>query len=134
MVKALESPVMQVSATLDNPVSVEFPGPLVLLEGSGVTTPGSPQDLVDSIGPISGSWRLRRVEVVCRADTAFELLVDGAVVKKGYTSQAESTVSLTVEPWAKAAVGDGVKVTLKQTAGPVVDVTARVYYTEHTEA
>jgi hypothetical protein len=134
--KVYESPVSIISVAPGSPpLSIEFPGPMIFLESAPTpTTPGVPQDLIDNVGPASGSWRLRRVEVVCRGYTAFELQVGGAVVKRGYTSQAESTISLPVEPWVGVAVGQGVKLVLAAAGGPAVDVSSRVYYTEHIDS
>lgn len=128
---------VQVTSSPQSPVNIEFPGPLLALASADdlVTTPGTPQNVISGQQPLVGSWRLRRIEVVCRANTAFALVVDGEVVKRGYTSQAEATVSLPVEPWVKVAVGQEVGVSLSQSSGgPAVDVNVRVFYTSHDEA
>ena len=135
MAKALESPVFTasgpVSVVMDNAaITVEFPGPALVLEASSTSTPTILQTLI-SVTPTAGKlWKLRRVEMVSRGYSDFTVLVGGQIKKQGKTSPTESTVSLPFEPWVPAVAPELIEMTYQQDSGPALPIIARIYYTE----
>lgn len=137
-IRALESPLQAVGTItpLDvnvlNTVNTEFPGPQRFVEGTLTSTPNTAQSLITGAAPALGlTWKLRRIEVVSRGYSTFNLKLNGGIVKTGYTSPAESTVSLPIEPWVEMLPTDTIDLTYEQIDGPAIPVTGRIYYTEH---
>lgn len=119
--------------TITNTVNVETPGPSLFKEGLANSTPNVPQTLISvpiNTVPVGKTWRIRRIEVISRAYSVSTAYKNAAIIKKVYNSPVESTVSLSVEPWEVIAPGDTLSLVYDQTDGPIVPITARIYYTE----
>lgn len=136
-IKALESPVVQVSLLQAAPLVVtgalvvEEPGPALSLKSGEVsTTPGTTQTLISEVVPPGKTWRIRGVEVVSRAYGAFTATIATASFKVGKTGPAEPTVMMPCRPYEIAEAGQVVALDFLQAQGPVVPVEARIYYTE----
>lgn len=140
MAIALESPVMQITPTgvvpvsLVSSVNVEYPGPALHFEFNGTSTPGTPQTLITQVVTLGYLWKLRRIEMISRAYSDFRVLLNADIVKTGKTSPAESTVSLPFDPWISLINPSTVSIVYDQVDGPVLDITARLYYTQEIPA
>lgn len=140
MPKALESPVSQISSAtpvaveVTNTVNVETPGPMLFLQTTiFVSDPGSmaPQTLIVNQKPVTGTWRLRRFEVMSRANGSFKLSVNGILIRQILTGASAPSLSFPIEPWVEVSNAGRVDVEYEQGDGPSLDIDARVYYTEH---
>jgi len=111
-------------------VTMDFPGPALLLAGAATSTPGVAQTLVSAVVPGGKTWRIRRVEVVSRAHATFSARIDGTEFESGKTNPATPTVALDLPVWVGAAAGQLVELLYEQTNAPAVPVECRIHYTD----
>lgn len=137
MPKAIESPSTPIYAAspldvnITNTVTTDTVGHMKFIEGTALITPNVDEYLIVGANPLSGSWRIRRVEFTSRSYAAFEFYHNATIIKNGLTSPIESNGSMPVEPWVEVLPADNLTVIYKQTDGIGVNVSARIYYTEH---
>jgi len=137
MAKAIESPSTPIYASspldvnITNTVTTDTVGHMKFVEGIAVITPNTDEILIDGAKPLTGSWRIRRVEFTSRSYASFEFYHNTTIIKNGLTSPMEANGSMPVEPWVEVLPADNLKVVYKQTDGIGVTVSARIYYTEH---